>query len=88
MSEPKCPRWGEPCLKHECAFWDPIPAKPGEFECRDKLHNLYLDDLINTLDVLLTSSESNRILGVEAMKSRINGGPTPELLRLSGLKEE
>ncbi len=86
MSEPKCPRWGEPCIKHECAFYDKVPAT-GEFECRDKLRNLYLDDIARCLIDVLRSSEQHREVDTQFIKSGLERGPTPELLRMVGSKE-
>lgn len=84
--EPKCPRWGEPCIKHECAFWDKVPAT-GDYECRDKLTNMMLDDVANYLHLLLKSSEGNRETGVQMIKSGLQQEVTPELKRLVGVKE-
>jgi len=86
MAEPKCPRWGEPCIKHECEFYDKVPAT-GEYECRDKLTNLMLDDIANYLHLLLKSSEGNRETGVQMIKSSMQQEATPELKRLVGVKD-
>lgn len=86
MSEPKCPRWGEPCIRHECEFFDKVPAT-GDYVCRDELRNLYLDDIAQYMAQLLGSSEQHRETVVQGIRSRMKGGATPELLQLTGMKQ-
>lgn len=81
-----CPRVGTECLQHECEFYDPIPATPDKFECRDKIRNDMLNDLAAFLNELLRSNEQHRELMTQAYRSAALKAPTPELKRLIGVE--
>ena len=85
MKAPICPRVGVECLGHGCEFYDPIPAKPEAFVCRDKLQLMYLGDIAQLLHLVLRSNEQHRETEVQTLRSQLAGKMTPELTRLIGV---
>ena len=83
----KCPLIKKPCIEHGCEFWDKVPGT-GEYKCRYELTNLYLDDVAQYLQLVLRSNEATRVAGNELIKSQLQREPTPDLLKIVGVKEK
>ena len=81
-----CPRVGEPCLEHECEFYDKVPAT-GEYKCRDEIRNGMLNDIAQFLSVIMKSQDTHRELTAQGMISSLKRTPTDELQRLLQVKE-
>ncbi len=86
-TEPICPLIGDPCMKHQCAWYDQVPAKPEEFKCRTALMVGMLDDVANINESARNTAEMVRALHVETLRSKALGKPTPELERIAGLTD-
>lgn len=86
-----CPLVGDPCLKHDCEFYDVVPGSKNrenlEYDCRFALTNRMLNDTANVINHLLNSNEDHRTTFTELIKMNITGQPSQKLLEKAGLKE-
>ena len=80
-----CPKVMGECLEHGCVFYVPVPATPEKFVCNDILTTMMMNDLGNMLTLIHRSGEQHRETVVQGMKSGMQGAPTEELLRLTGV---
>lgn len=74
-------------MEYGCVFYVPVPATPEKFVCNDILTTMMLNDVGNALQLVLRSTEQHRETVVQGMRSGMQGQPTPELLRLTGVKD-
>jgi len=82
-----CPKVMGECLEHGCVFYVSVPATPEKFICNDILTTMMLNDVGNYMSMLLHSNEQHRETVTQGMKSSMQGAPTQELLRLTGLSD-
>lgn len=75
------------CLEHRCEYFDQVPST-GEFVCRSKLNNLYLNDCAQLLNLVLQSGEQHRELQAQMVKSAYQRRATPEMLRLADINNQ
>jgi hypothetical protein len=73
-------------LHHECEFYDKVETT-GNFVCRDELTNMYLVDIARMLHVIMGTSETQRELQTQALRSQAMNNPTEELKRLIGISD-
>jgi len=80
-----CPVRGTEYDCRVCEFYDTY-GDEGKQACRSKVTNMMLNDVGNMLKLLLDSSEHNRETSLQLAKSVVEGGPTEDLLKLTGSK--
>ncbi len=68
-----------------CKFYQ--KKRTTEYMCIFEAQLVHLNELCNNIRILVDSSEQHRETHVQFIKSGMKNEPTPELLRLTGLKD-
>lgn len=76
-----------PCQQHACEHYVTY-GDEGKFDCLFKIKHYMDNDRANIEVLTLRSSEQARALQEAKTASALLGGPTKELLKLTGLEED
>ncbi len=81
-----CPITGsDGCLESDCLFYQNQYTK--DYMCVFEAGLSHLNELCANLRILVDSNEQHRELHTQFVKSGLNKKPSPELLKLTGLKQ-